>query len=440
MMDVFSLTTSASWRELNRFCEEAGQAKENGQSRAQLHAISYLSLPPYSTENGRQHIAKVANEDDLAACNLALYRASLLFTYKHVVNKDFQRAQEECCHAISYLKTGLRLLRLTTKRDQHDPTKRARGFVNSLASQAELQQARTSHRISCRLVFVLGMHRSGTSAITGMLAKAGFAAPSDQMPANIVNPKGFWESLSIVKLNEDFLDEMESHWSSSLPLPEGWSESINARKWRTSLINIISETYGGAELPAIKDPRFCTLIPGLEPWLESKLIETSFIIPIRNPLEVYNSLMKAQGTSLYKALRLWIHSIHMAEKATRNHRRTFISFDNLIQDPSNALAACLKTAKPDPDRRNTGGMPHSDHEGRPEGFDQAAAFVDKNLRRQRGEITEKDISETGSARDAKLINLAEEIYQAILANMPDDESISRALDKLEPRIHQGLAS
>jgi hypothetical protein len=83
---------------------------------------------------------------------------------------------------------------------------------------------------------------------------------------------------------------------------------------------------------------------------------------------------------------------------------------------------------------------HSDHEGRPEGFDQAAAFVDKSLRRQGGEITEKDYSETGSARDAKLISLADEIYQAILANMLDDASISRALDKLEPRIHQALAS
>jgi hypothetical protein len=439
MKDVFSLTTSGAWRKLNYLCTDASQAQERRENSVQFHAIHYLSIAPYSTEDGSHYLAEVANEDALAACNLSLYRASLLFTYKHVINKDFQLAHEECCHAIGNLVAGLNRLGITTQLEGHDLTNRARGFVNSLASQAELQQARIKCKIASHLVFVLGMHRSGTSAITGMLAKAGFAAPSDQMPANIVNPKGFWESLSIVKLNEDFLDEMESHWSSSFPLPEGWSKSINARKWRTSLINIISETYGGAELPAIKDPRFCTLIRGLEPWLESRLIETSFIIPIRNPLEVYNSLMKAQGTSLYKALRLWIHSINMAEKATRNHRRTFISFDTLIQDPSNALAACLKTAKPDPCRRNTGGM-HSDHEDRPEGFDQAAAFVDKSLRRQRGEITEKDFSETGSARDAKLISLADEIYQAILANMPDDESISRALDKLEPRIHQALAS
>jgi hypothetical protein len=41
------------------------------------------------------------------------------------------------------------------------------------------------------------------------------------MQANIVNPKGFWESVSINKLNEGLLQQMESHWSSSLPLPAG---------------------------------------------------------------------------------------------------------------------------------------------------------------------------------------------------------------------------
>jgi hypothetical protein len=438
MKDVFSLTTSGAWRKLNHLCTDASQAQERRENSVQFHAIHYLSIAPYSTEDGSHYLAEVANEDALAACNLSLYRASLLFTYKHVINKDFQLAHEECCHAISNLVAGLNRLGITTQLEGHDLTNRARGFVNSLASQAELQQARIKCKIASHLVFVLGMHRSGTSAITGMLAKAGFGAPIDQMPANIVNPKGFWESLSIVKLNEDFLEKMESHWSSSLPLPAGWSESISAREWRTSLINMISEVFRGAELPTIKDPRFCTLILGLEPWLESKLIDTSFIIPIRNPLEVYNSLLKAQGTDLYKALRLWIHSILRAEKVTRGYRRKFISFDILIQDPSNVLEACLKLVEHAPDSENIASISDYDTESRPEVFDQATAFIDKSLRRQRAVITEKDFSETGSTRDTRLINLADETYRAILSNITDDESISKVLQKLEPRILNAL--
>ena len=439
MTDVFSLTTSGAWRKLNRLCVDASQAKEMPLNNTQLHAINYLSIAPYSTEDGTHYLAEVASEDALAACNLSLYRASLLFAYKHVINKDYQRAQEECCHAISNLEAGLNRLGITPELERHDLTKNARGFVNSLASQAELQQARIKGKIASHLVFILGMHRSGTSAITGMLAQAGFAAPTDQMPANIVNPKGFWESLSIAKLNEDFLEEMESHWSSSLPLPAGWSESISAREWRTSLINLISEVFRGAELPTIKDPRFCTLILGLESWLESRLIDTSFIIPIRNPLEVYNSLMKAQGTDLNNALRLWIHSILTAEKFTRGYRRKLISFDNLIQDPASVLEACLKLVEIGTDPEKTSSFVDYNTEGRPKACNQATAFIDKSLRRQRAVITEKDLSETGRTRDNRLINLANETYRAILSNITDDEGISRVFDEIAPRLLSALA-
>jgi hypothetical protein len=294
-------------------------------------------LAPYSTEDGSHHLEEVANEDAIAACNLALYRACILYGYKHIVNKDFQQAHEECHQAIIYLQKGLARLGITTKLKERDIPTRARCFVNSLASQAELQQARLKHKIASQLVFVLGMHRSGTSAITGMLAQAGFTAPTDLIEASMVNPKGFWESISINNLNEDLFQQMESHWSSSLPLPAGWSESISAREWRSSLIKIISEAFGGAELPTIKDPRFCILIFGLIPWLESRLIDASFIIPVRNPIEVCNSLLQAQGTELGTALRLWIKSVFMSELATRGYRRKFISFDALLQNSSRSL-------------------------------------------------------------------------------------------------------
>jgi hypothetical protein len=42
---------------------------------------------------------------------------------------------------------------------------------------------------------VLGMHRSGTSALAGVLARLGCDLPTQMMPANEFNPKGFYESL-----------------------------------------------------------------------------------------------------------------------------------------------------------------------------------------------------------------------------------------------------
>jgi hypothetical protein len=278
------------------------------------------------------------------------------------------------------------------------------------------------------------MHRSGTSALTGMLVQAGFTAPSDLMPATVANPKGYWESLGIMGINEAFLAEMESHWSSSLPLPAGWSESISARKWRTSLINLISEVFGGAQLAMIKDPRFCTLIMGLEPWFESRLINTSFIIPIRDPLEVANSLLQAQGIDLYKALRLWIKSIFMTEQATRGYRRKFISFDVLIQDPANCLEACLQLVESAPDPENKVSMVDDQNAIRPKINHQAAAFIDKCLKRQQPIATDEYLFKVSSSYNARLIELADSVFHAILANIADDRSIAKALDNLWPEV------
>jgi hypothetical protein len=297
-------------------------------------------------------------------------------------------------------------------------------------SQAELQQARRTNKIGRHFVFVLGMHRSGTSALTGMLVQAGFTAPSDLMPASIANPKGYWESLGILGINEGFLAEMESHWSSSLPLPAGWSESIGARKWRTSLINLISEVFGGAQLATIKDPRFCTLIMGLEPWFESGLINTSFIIPIRHPLEVANSLLQAEGIDLYKALRLWIKSIFMTEQATRGYRRKFISFDVLIQDPANCLEACLQLVESAAYPESNASMVDDQNAFRPKINHQATTFIDKCLKRQQPIVTDEYLFKASSSYNDRLIQLADLIFHAVLANIADDRSIAKALDSL----------
>jgi hypothetical protein len=149
--------------------------------------------------------------------------------------------------------------------------------------------------------------------------------------------------------------------------------------------------------------------------------------------------MKAQGTDLNNALRLWIHSILTAEKFTRGYRRKLISFDILIQDPASVLEACLKLVELVTDPEKTSSIVDYNTEGRPEAFDQATAFIDKSLRRQRAVITEKDLSETGRTRDNTLINLANETYRAILSNITDDEGISRVLDEIAPRLLSALA-
>src|SRR4051794_27736950 len=75
---------------------------------------------------------------------------------------------------------------------------------------------------TAQAVLVLGMHRSGTSAMAGALALCGFATGSDLMPAAADNPKGFWEHAGVVAIHERLLRALDRPWHDPRPLPDDW--------------------------------------------------------------------------------------------------------------------------------------------------------------------------------------------------------------------------
>ena len=71
-------------------------------------------------------------------------------------------------------------------------------------------------------VIVLGMHRSGTSALAGLLHELGLAMGPSLMPGRAdENEKGFWEHEKIVSIHDRLLAYFGSGWSDPMPLPQG---------------------------------------------------------------------------------------------------------------------------------------------------------------------------------------------------------------------------
>ena len=52
-------------------------------------------------------------------------------------------------------------------------------------------------------LLVVGMHRSGTSAVTGVLHNFGYNVGQSLLPGNEFNEKGYFEDTSIVTENEN---------------------------------------------------------------------------------------------------------------------------------------------------------------------------------------------------------------------------------------------
>ena len=65
-------------------------------------------------------------------------------------------------------------------------------------------------RRTCLLV--LGMHRSGTSALARVLSLMGAALPKNLMGPGPGNETGHWEPAQIVQLHDHLLEELGSPW------------------------------------------------------------------------------------------------------------------------------------------------------------------------------------------------------------------------------------
>lgn len=71
------------------------------------------------------------------------------------------------------------------------------------------------------LLFVMGMARSGTSAITRVISLCGGVLPAALAGANPANPRGYWEPRKAIILNERILHRNgSSRFDTTLRLQE----------------------------------------------------------------------------------------------------------------------------------------------------------------------------------------------------------------------------
>ncbi|MCX7628554.1 MAG: hypothetical protein N2Z69_09145 [Methylophilaceae bacterium] len=192
-------------------------------------------------------------------------------------------------------------------------------------------------------VFVLGMHRSGTSAMAGVLSLLG-AHPGASLIAahDAVNPKGFWEHADIVAVHERLLAALGSSWDDERRLPDLWWESEAAAEARGRLLEILRRDFSEAPLWVIKDPRLCRLLPLWLGILEQFGDCTPYFVHIlRHPAEVARSLQNRDQIPEHSACLLWLEHLLEAERWSRGHPRMAISFTELLSDWPSAVARMI---------------------------------------------------------------------------------------------------
>ena len=89
-------------------------------------------------------------------------------------------------------------------------------------------------------ILVLGMHRSGTSALTRVLNLMGLDLPSGLMgPVENNNETGFWESQEIADIHDELLEEIGSSWDDCLRIPPQDLGSTPVREHAEKILGIL---------------------------------------------------------------------------------------------------------------------------------------------------------------------------------------------------------
>lgn len=179
-------------------------------------------------------------------------------------------------------------------------------------------------------VIVVGMHRSGTSALTGSLVAMGLnCCIAEDLYEAWDNPRGHWESKSITDFNDRILRRLGGFWHAPPELRSGWWQDQRLDPLAESASRLFRRSYP-AEPWIWKDPRLSLTLPF---WAEAMDLNTVFVHMIRDPQAAARSLDSRGERGEAHGLALWETYVHHALANLRGRPVVTVDFAALMADP-----------------------------------------------------------------------------------------------------------
>lgn len=185
-------------------------------------------------------------------------------------------------------------------------------------------------------VLILGMHRSGTSAVASVVEKLGLdPGHGTQWAVESANPRGLHEWLETVEFDDEWLARLGGAWWAPPRVgPSAWRDLDildleMARKRLEYFSPAFKDWY-------VKDPRISLLLPL---WDRLLLREYPAIVVVRSPQAVATSLRLRSGINPTRALSLWAE-YYRAILSTLGGRKTIVvDYEQMLADPDETVEA-----------------------------------------------------------------------------------------------------
>jgi len=200
------------------------------------------------------------------------------------------------------------------------------------AAQCNATKTLSPKAVTRTCIVVLGMHRSGTSAVARIVNILGAALPRHVMRAGDNNQTGHWEPKRLVRFHDEVLTELNSAWHDWMPLDLTRLTGPRRAAIKARIARIIGDEYGTGSRIVVKDPRICRFAPLFLEALTDAGIAPECVLVFRNPIEVVRSLERRDAMQRGHAGLLWLRHVLDAERATRDRRRTVLFYGDLVKD------------------------------------------------------------------------------------------------------------
>jgi hypothetical protein len=179
---------------------------------------------------------------------------------------------------------------------------------------------------------VAGMHRSGTSAMARLLSLSGATLPERVMDPGPDNPLGYWEPWEMVALSDEILGAVDSRWDNVFAVKDNDRAWAARAPYLDKAKNFLEHNFGDQDFLVMKDPRSSVLAGFWRHALSEIAVDPVYVIMVRHPLEVADSLLARNGFPREKSLMLWTSYMLAIERDTRDAPRVFVTYSDMLGD------------------------------------------------------------------------------------------------------------
>lgn len=196
------------------------------------------------------------------------------------------------------------------------------------------------------LIVILGMPRSGTSAITKSLSVFNVSFGDNLLEKNeIVNPTGYWEDNDILNLNVEILNHLNMSWSSLKPVELSAFDEMSLKIFYEKALKILIEKTNDVEIFALKEPRITKLFCFWDYVIKNSGINCKYVIALRHPNDILDSFVRLKGKMVneIECRRTYVYNLFLSYmlsiRDVFNYHNEFhiISYNSLLNDSQSVI-------------------------------------------------------------------------------------------------------